>query len=344
MFILLARDPDAAEAVRWWVTLRQARIGRGEKPLEDHALLAEALSCAASMVSWRDEASDPHEYGQVPRWKLPQAGTPMGGLEVDWPTLQVQTYVWEFGNRFRMWEANGDYWFAEWTEDADSGQWSGAYPLQRNLQKEMLIAAYNDQRAAVQHKVEAVKSLLPLPHYSDIATMLREIGCAAVDCKAGEVDQALVDGAEEKLRRFLWENAEDFANGVEIVTEHPPCQSLAPPSVATSVPNSVEVRHVDPPKAESDLIDVTDTPELPPHRFTIFTKSKHWGYGRGLEINPSHIPDMLDRMMADGYVLQAVFGGVEPTKVGMLFRRMAVVEFRQSGGQIAEVLQRGDQP
>ena len=75
------------------------------------------------------------------------------------------------------------------------------------------------------------------------------------------------------------------------------------------------------PKAESDTIDVTDTPEMPPHRFTMFTKARGWAYGRGLEINPAHIPDMLDRMETDGWHLQAVFGGVEPTKVGMLFKR-----------------------
>lgn len=74
-------------------------------------------------------------------------------------------------------------------------------------------------------------------------------------------------------------------------------------------------------KAESDTLDVTDTPEMPPHRFTMFTKARGWAYGRGLEINPAHIPDMLDRMDKDGWHLQAVFGGVEPTKVGMLFKR-----------------------
>ena len=74
-------------------------------------------------------------------------------------------------------------------------------------------------------------------------------------------------------------------------------------------------------KAESDTLDVTDTPEMPPHRFTMFTKARGWAYGRGLEINPAHIPDMLDRMETDGWHLQAVFGGVEPTKVGMLFKR-----------------------
>lgn len=79
-----------------------------------------------------------------------------------------------------------------------------------------------------------------------------------------------------------------------------------------------------PKEPTSDTIDVTDTPDMPPHRFTMFTKAKGWAYGRGLEINPAHIPAMLDRMDADGWHLQCVLGGVEPTKVGMLFRRAAV--------------------
>lgn len=72
---------------------------------------------------------------------------------------------------------------------------------------------------------------------------------------------------------------------------------------------------------DHDTRDVTETPELPPHRFALFEKGREWAYGRGLEINPSHIPAMLDRMEEDGWHLQCVFGGIEPTKVGMLFYR-----------------------
>lgn len=83
-----------------------------------------------------------------------------------------------------------------------------------------------------------------------------------------------------------------------------------------------ETRSSVPLKAESDTIDVTDVPEMPPHRFTIFTKARGWAYGRGLEINPAHIPDMLDRMEKDGWHLHAVFGGTVADKVGMLFKRV----------------------
>lgn len=73
IFTLLARDPCAAEAVRFWVTLRQALIGSGEKPLEDHNMLEDALRTASEMRVWRDEATDPATWGpNSPRWKQEQ--------------------------------------------------------------------------------------------------------------------------------------------------------------------------------------------------------------------------------------------------------------------------------
>lgn len=79
----------------------------------------------------------------------------------------------------------------------------------------------------------------------------------------------------------------------------------------------------DPPVAKPQTSrDVTEieTPEMPPHRFAMFDKGKGWAYGRGLEISPSHIPAMLDRMEDDGYTLVAALGA-QADKVGMIFRR-----------------------
>ncbi len=74
VFVILARDPCAAETVRWWVTLRQALIGRGEKPLEDHEKLADALSTAQAMTVWRSDATGP-EWIDGPRWKVEEVPT-----------------------------------------------------------------------------------------------------------------------------------------------------------------------------------------------------------------------------------------------------------------------------
>lgn len=67
--------------------------------------------------------------------------------------------------------------------------------------------------------------------------------------------------------------------------------------------------------------DITDVPDIPPHRFAMFDKGEHWALGRGLEIAPVHLPAMLDKMSADGYDVAAVFGGTDITKLAILFRR-----------------------
>ena len=73
-------------------------------------------------------------------------------------------------------------------------------------------------------------------------------------------------------------------------------------------------------KSPSRDVTEIDTPDMPPHRFAMFDKGAGWAYGRGLEINPAHIPAMLDRMEQDGYTLVAALGA-QADKVGMIFRR-----------------------
>ena len=50
MFVLLARDPCAAEAVRYWVHLR----ANSEKGIHGDKAL-EALECADAMEAWKAE-------------------------------------------------------------------------------------------------------------------------------------------------------------------------------------------------------------------------------------------------------------------------------------------------
>lgn len=53
MFVLLARDPMAPMIVQNWANARKQLIATGEKPLEDMAVVDEALTCAAEMRAWR---------------------------------------------------------------------------------------------------------------------------------------------------------------------------------------------------------------------------------------------------------------------------------------------------
>lgn len=53
MFVLLARDPDAALIVERWASAREFRVDRGMKPESDRRLVTEARECAAAMRAWR---------------------------------------------------------------------------------------------------------------------------------------------------------------------------------------------------------------------------------------------------------------------------------------------------
>ena len=55
MFVLLARDPDAAYIVRLWAGMRSRRIKEGQRPEGDEALVNEATECADNMERWRAE-------------------------------------------------------------------------------------------------------------------------------------------------------------------------------------------------------------------------------------------------------------------------------------------------
>lgn len=58
MFVLLARDPDAARVVRFWAGLRARRIDEGTSPKSDEDVVTEALNCANAMRTWRVENKD----------------------------------------------------------------------------------------------------------------------------------------------------------------------------------------------------------------------------------------------------------------------------------------------
>lgn len=692
VFTLLARDPCFAEVVRYWVTLRQALIGQGKKPLEDHAMLAEAVETATSGVVWRNDSTDPtkgYDAGEHARWHVEtpperelvdwgkidrlekrllqnanlfltyaqinfNKGTEssIASAEADWtayldicgelgiepadkPTrrtrgdykqgghmlpyedwLTVEQTAMRLGNRFLLWELDGKLVFNEnnnYRDPDGKPDWSGYYPIQRSLQKDMLWQALRDFKEAHQRKVDAVRRLIEAPTYANILRRANELGTegcpselltkylltfeddvpvtfyagdirkalealrrerdlagrpktikyfenaedeegrevtpmslnriaemldyatvygewdentpngattglagepmndsrrtaiwvykkvlgiipedaelaavaptVTVTSGAGEIDPAKealwIDMAEErgflsaedaekaraalpagtkaavpgkhltfivrdlarKIATGLRQVASDMDEWLEtkspkfhttgsgeklggfmdrvngyaaeleageaeaarfrsrLIRMHPALGALYEPQeeslgdpykrfaslidyqemtvedarkivedfrkrfpdvlrVYEGLPTMAELvakgvvddlagqlgrsyedvaadyrraagitedapltAHIKVGKAESDTLDVTDTPEMPPHRFTMFTKARGWAYGRGLEINPAHIPDMLDRMDGDGWHLQAVFGGVEPTKVGMLFKR-----------------------
>jgi hypothetical protein len=53
MFVLLARDPAAADLVEQWADARADLIAAGKKPATDRGMVAEARQCAIAMRRWR---------------------------------------------------------------------------------------------------------------------------------------------------------------------------------------------------------------------------------------------------------------------------------------------------
>ncbi len=549
IFTLSARDPAMAETIRYWITLREAMIGRGEKPMEDHAKLEEAARTAQDAVIWRSDATDPSTYPDTPRWRLPVAGKPdplaamltlhsevmasvmgdkadaspetlllehlYGMHDTDPVMLKVGTIRAAFasiaermttiiedrdellgaqltpgvvmaepvsipyddwiewhknamplGNRFLLntWSGKLHFSVHEGPKSDTAIKWSSLYPLTKSLQADMLRAAFLDWKAGRQHKVDTLKSLLPtdragrvvalrditdnmrskIVDYSDktvgaseethflleafeqyadqidkvrletpfiavdlaarLSVKLRETAktyrgvvrgttwpnrrkdqmleyADRMDGYARELEEGSIVGKSLQTKRVRAFGIPDFdpplsvADAIETIgsttgtvfdgkTLRPiQREDIAHPSVVvTPKPRPIgmspalgmpygdarveeapqidgeELRRVMEEPVEwsgyaetswdstryrkpSDTADVTATPDLPPHRFTMFTKAQGWAYGRGLEINPAHIPDMLDRMEADGWLLAGFIGEPSAAKVGMIFRR-----------------------
>lgn len=335
VFVLLARDPVAAETVRWWVTLRQALIGAGQKPLEDHGALAEALETAQAMVAWRSEATGPL-WPDGPRWKH-EASLPTRYVMVSREAIdEDDTRMGKLEARLGL---DLEQFMFYCQQHVDKGTPDGDAKARVNYEHACEIASLLQQPKpefpkptlqldAAQSATldeEIISTLNRKPEIRDrVRRALRE-PFVAVDLAAkmatglrqvtADMEEWLGDKTGTE-RAASYKTFMDRINGyaAELEQGRITQERLRSRTIGKS-PLLGE------PYTPSDTIDVTDTPALPPHRFTIFTKGRQWAYGRGLEISPSHIPAMLDAMEKDGWVLHSVFGGTVADKVGMLFRR-----------------------
>jgi hypothetical protein len=66
MFTLLARDASAPGMVRQWAYERQREITRGDRPISDAAMVAEARKCADEMEEWRQRNDGIWRHGEDP--------------------------------------------------------------------------------------------------------------------------------------------------------------------------------------------------------------------------------------------------------------------------------------
>ncbi len=85
---------------------------------------------------------------------------------------------------------------------------------------------------------------------------------------------------------------------------------------------------------DSQPEDLAHKPEVPQHRFSMFSKGENYAYARGLEIAPTHLPTALDAMLKDGWALVSLFGATDAANVGFIFERavppQVMIEFQQN--------------
>lgn len=521
IFTLLARDPCGPEVIRYWITLREAMIGRGEKPEDDHQKLEDAAKVAQDMVTWRSDATDPTQWEHGPRWRYPRAPEPFldgyiqrvdesdddeGPLfEIlhkridllaadDKVTLMVKTLrritgdtrkrmnaakeiisdqdtrrallLSKVGVQLQQLATTGDFDYdagsddfasmadkmdslrnrlAVLATDANGGVgvvtdeaidrvraapevdvtkpgsmeqtvaltldvlrkyrtkagpftagdarrvegviktlWAAHQPVNaappsipnhvcwdvghnnfygmltgtgmgvgfhkdwiarkdefpQRIHDEIAMPGTTDHRRAVEGLPTLKEVMTASPRrWSDLA---READHSAFDQMFGHDPKWMQPGHEleapygmgqlDDLLMAFQRSSVNMAG--RVVSRNPAYQEAydqhkkARQAIIDFVHSAQEM--TDPYRAVAkglgDTIntdDITATPELPPHRFTLFEKTDRWAYGRGLEINPAHIPAMLDRMQDDGWLLHCVLGGVERDKFGMIFKRAA---------------------
>ena len=447
VFVLLARDPCAAEAVRWWVTLRQALIGKGEKPLEDHEKLADALRTAQAMVEWRSDATDPSHFPNEPRWKVEHVPQRELVDALEWadlngrirqleetisPPLPLGEPLTRTGGAYidpakeRLWidmaEERGllsaeaaaaqraalppmptaeeverldtnPPWYAESIRRAIA---LGTEGRANRLVEKKLLDFKDDNALVTFHKstllaalkaaasdpvkqaqevdaspvrlalfeiagrleawvgdkvsdradearqmvkdirVQATK-IMPLPFIAydlagRVAGKLRELiveyGVTVAATTWPDTRKRQMMGYSERLEAIMTELFDGRMVGDQLRSRTPsmspllampyepdsPAAAIAAIGQATGTAFDSETETMRP-------VDITDTPDMPAHRFAVFDKSDGWAYGRGLEIAPSHIPAMLDRLEKDGYLLVSIVGS-QADKIGMMFRRV----------------------
>lgn len=326
VFTILARDPAGPATLQFWADERE-RMGKTKNP-DDLDRIADARRDAELMADWRAANLDPLGDGGLPAWKLTSINDEGGGPI---RTTDSTVYVPAERDGDEAVRLNVD-WLQARTRDLMNGLLSredfadlidlACQSPQKHREKG--LSATEEADDSLIYRLEGAIHFLRdgrLPTPYDLFRAVKKDGDGtgwSYEC----IGLGLPD-LEQAHSRLLADPRRTLPPGSAVTMEKEDPPVVEYPNVTSR--EQAERMAEYPRVAENTSRDVTeiDTPDMPPHRFAMFDKSAGWAYGRGLEINPSHIPAMLDRMEQDGYVLVAALGA-QADKVGMIFRRMAV--------------------
>lgn len=288
VFTILARDPAGPATLRFWATERE-KLGKTENP-DDRDRIEDARRDALLMEDWREKNLDPMGDGSGPSWKLTKITDEEGGpVRVKPDNVQYVPAERDGDEAVRL----NVEWLTARTRDLVEGRMS-----REEYTRMIEIACQSPDRRR--------------------ATEMKRGGKTFVFSEE-EADETAIRITEE-MSVSLAVLIDSYRAGLKGLRSDPPVVEQDFPNVQPRRVGKVPELAVGYGKGSSRDVTEIDTPDTPPHRFAMFDKGKGWAYGRGLEINPAHIPAMLDRMEEDGYTLVAALGA-QADKVGMIFQR-----------------------
>ena len=306
VFTILGRDPAGPATLEFWVSQR-IKLGKTVED-DDKDRIRVAFDDAKEMQEWRDKMLDASVDG-IPPWRLPvhfigEAEEPHPDLPDRERFVPVEEAALDAAKRDErsvrllatmqaalreVGKATGgtrDPWLA--LSEIERILTAGLDGVRPEIEQD------DPLRARLDHVVQTLRDgRLPAPYNLYRAVKNDEEG-------AGWHYEALDIGAAD-LHDLLY----------RISTAAPVAED---PPVAESIPAK-------PPVIDSEPNDLAHAPEVPHHRFSTFHKAGDYGYARGLEVNPMHLPVALDAMSRSGWHLLAIFGQTDSQHIGFIFRR-----------------------
>lgn len=316
-FTILARDPAGPATLRFWADERE-RLGKTDDP-DDMDRIDDARRDAELMQDWREANLDP--VGTGPTWRGVGVNDELGGPICEKPDNTVYVYAERDGDEAVRLSIE---WLRRITNQLEQGQ------ISREFFAGLIDHACHAPDRRRRERVVPVEEAAADAAKRDARTITMTTAIKNAISLIGDL------GTNEARREFLEPIRRTLFNGLQ---EAPVAGFYQPTEQRGKIEEQIETpsytipfRGLTPGEqivVDSQPDDLAHSPEVPPHRFSVFHKGDNYAYARGLEINPIHLPVALDAMHKDGWELVSIFGQTDSKHVGFIFRR-----FRLRGGSV----------
>lgn len=309
IFTILARDPAAPATLQFWASQWEA-FGKVETA-EDRDRIEDARRDADAMQTWREANRDP--FGTGPTWRGVGINDEMGGPICEKPDNTVYVYAERDGDEAVRLSIE---WLKRITGQLVDGE------ISRTMFAGLIDHACHAPDRRRRERVVPVEEAAADAAKRDARTitMMNAIQNAITvidDLSVSELRKSIF----EPVRRILFNGLQE----TPVAVFHQPTEQRGKIEEQFETPSYlIPFRGLTPGEqvvVDSQPDDLAHSPEVPPHRFSVFHKGENYAYARGLEINPVHLPVALDAMHKDGWDLVSIFGQTDSKHVGFIFRR-----------------------